>query len=203
MIAVLTGDIINSRKVNTRAWLPVLKKELASIGDTPRQWEIYRGDSFQVEVKDPTDALRIALLLKAAMRTLPGVDVRIAIGIGDKRFSGAKITESNGSAFVNSGEKYDQLKKEKQELAVKTPWPDFDDEYNLYLKLVLVAMKYWTQNTAVSVRMAMKNPGKSQELLGKSMKIKQNTVSTRLKRARYYEITEVLDRFKAKLEERL
>ncbi len=203
VISILTGDIINSRKVSTRVWLPVLKKELALMGDTPRNWEIYRGDSFQLEIKNAADALEAAMVIKVAIRALPGIDVRIAIGIGEKNFKAKKITESNGSAFVFSGERYEELKRDKLEMAIKSPWPDFDEEFNLYLKLVRVAMMYWTTNSAKTVRIAMKNPDKSQEDLGKLIKIKQNTVSSRLKRARYYELCEVLDRYKLKLSERL
>ena len=203
MIGVLTGDIVNSMKVNARAWIKVLRKELRQTGDTPKYWEIYRGDSFQAEVSDPANALDSAIQLKAAMRTLHGIDVRIAIGIGSKTFNSEKITESNGSAFVHSGEKYEELRSKKLEMAIKSPWADFDTEVNLYIKLLLVAMKYWTTISAESLHTAMKNPEKSQAELGKMMHVKQNAVSARLKRARYDEIMVVINRYKTLLSERL
>ena len=53
MIAILTGDIVNSREnINQASWLAPLKKLLNSFGKGPEQWEIYRGDSFQLEIKD-------------------------------------------------------------------------------------------------------------------------------------------------------
>ena len=52
MIAVITGDIINSKKMNPKAWLKPLKTELDTIGDTPKIWEIYRGDSFQAIINN-------------------------------------------------------------------------------------------------------------------------------------------------------
>jgi len=39
--------------------------------------------------------------------------VRMAIGIGGKSYSGDRITESNGEAFINAGEKFEELEKEK------------------------------------------------------------------------------------------
>ena len=199
MIAVITGDVINSRSTRSAAWLKVLKQELEELGNTPRKWEIYRGDSFQAEVKDPQAALLKAVKIKAALKSLNGIDVRIAIGIGDKTHSTKSITESNGSAFVNSGSLAEELKKRRLNLAVRSNMRGFDNEINLYLKLALLVMDRWTTNAAASVKMAMQFPDKSQAALGRMFGIRQNAVSTRLKRARYYEIMEVLDMYRNKL----
>ena len=201
MTSVITGDIINSKKSRTASWIKVLKKELGRWGDTPKQWEIFRGDSFQLEVKDTTQVLAIAIQLKAALRTLPGIDVRIAIGIGDKTYNAKVITESNGSAFVHSGELVEELKELKVNMAIRSGHNNFDKEMNLYLKLALVIMDGWTTNSAKTVYTAMLYPAKSQEELGKLLKVKQNAVSTRLKRACYYEIKEVIEMYQTKITE--
>src|SRR5687768_12105756 len=104
MISVITGDIINSKRIKPSTWLKALKKDLNSWGDTPKQWEIYRGDSFQLEIKNAADALTAAIQLKTTIKSLKGVDVRMAIGIGEKNHNARNITESNGSAFIHSGE---------------------------------------------------------------------------------------------------
>tara|TARA_B110000305_G_C19373082_1_gene605540 strand:- start:790 stop:930 length:141 start_codon:yes stop_codon:yes gene_type:complete len=46
MIAVITGDIINSRKGEVERWIGPLKETLNRYGVEPKNWEIYRGDSF-------------------------------------------------------------------------------------------------------------------------------------------------------------
>ena len=120
MIAVITGDVINSKKNAPRIWLTPLKKELNSIGKTPKIWEIYRGDSFQVVISKAEDALLVAMKLKASLKAVKGINVRMAIGIGKRTYNAAKVTESNGSAFVNSGEKFEMLKQQKQNLAIKS-----------------------------------------------------------------------------------
>ena len=52
MIAVITGDLIHSRKFkNPLEWMLPFKKLLSEIGLQPEVWEIYRGDSFQIVVK--------------------------------------------------------------------------------------------------------------------------------------------------------
>lgn len=199
MVCVITGDIINSKKNNPKAWLKPLKKELDTIGKSPKYWEIYRGDSFQVIVSDPKNALLTAIKIKATLKSIQGINVRMSIGMGSRTHNAPKITESNGSAFVHSGEKFETLKKEKQNLAIKSDWPIFDEEMNLYLKLSLIAMDNWTVNAAEIVKTAMENPGKLQEELGQIVGIKQNAISNRLKRAYYGEIMEVNEMYKSKL----
>jgi SatD family (SatD) len=199
MVAVITGDIINSKKVNPKKWLKPLKKELADIGITPKFWEIYRGDSFQVLLNKPENALQTTIKIKSALKSIRDVDARMAVGLGDITYNAPKITESNGSAFVHSGEKFEMLNKQKQNLAIKSDWTDFDSEMNLFLKLALIAMDNWTVNAAEIVNTALANPGKLQEELGKLLGIKQNAISNRLKRAYFDEIMEVNKMYIAKL----
>jgi|SRR5690606_14564270 len=201
MVCIITGDIINSKRNSPKVWLKLLKKELNVIGATPKVWEIYRGDSFQVIINDPGNALMVAIKIKAAMMSLSKVDVRMALGFGKRTHNAPKITESNGSAFVHSGEKFEMLNQEKQKIAVKSDHPSFDSEINLYLKLSLIAMDNWTANSAEIIKIAIENPNKSQEDLGKMLGIRQNAVSTRLKRAYYTEIMEVNQMFQTKLKE--
>jgi len=50
MISIITGDIINSRKLPSSIWLDGLKRILNAHGLQPKNWEIFRGDAFQLEV---------------------------------------------------------------------------------------------------------------------------------------------------------
>ena len=199
MVAVITGDIINSKKINPQKWLKPLKKELDTIGSSPKFWEIYRGDSFQLIITKPEDAVTTAIKIKATLKSISDMDARMAIGIGSRTHNAQKVTESNGSAFVHSGEKFEMLKKEKQNLAIKSDWPEFDKELNLFLKLSLIAMDNWTVNAAEIVKTIMENPDKLQQELGKIVGIKQNAISNRLKRAYYDEIMEINEMYKSKL----
>ena len=116
MIAVITGDITDSKKIDPKIWLKPLKKELDNIGSSPKFWEIYRGDSFQLIISKPEDALTTAIKIKATLKAIQDIDARMAIGIGSRTHNAPKVTESNGSAFVHSGEKFEMLKKEKQKV---------------------------------------------------------------------------------------
>ena len=64
MISVITGDIVNSRKAETRTWIKGLKEELSFFGKNPADWEIFGGDSFELRVNDPLQALLTALRIK-------------------------------------------------------------------------------------------------------------------------------------------
>jgi len=189
MISILTGDIINSRKISVETWLPVLKSALSSVGKE-QTWEIFRGDSFQLQTL-PEEALLHAIYLKASIRSIKNLDVRIAIGIGKAKFSAKKITESNGEAFIYSGEKLDELKEKGITLAIQSGWQDFDYEMNVSIRLALIAMDNWSQISAEMVKLSIENTGISQKELAELAKKSQSTVSEALKRARLNDILEL------------
>lgn len=199
MVCIITGDIINSKKHKPDTWLKVLKHELNKAGKSPKSWEIFRGDSFQVLLKKPEKALLFALSIKTALKSANNVNVRMALGLGDISYSTEKITESNGTAFSNSGEKFELLKQEKQNLSIKSGDELFDAEMNLYLKLSLIAMDSWSVNAAEAVKIALQNKDKSQEEMGKLLGITQSAVSNRLSRAYYEEIMEVNAMYQMKI----
>ena len=191
MIVILTGDIINSRKATSKKWMEDLKSIFQTIGKSPNDWEIYRGDEFQLEIKKIEDALLIAFQIKAFFKSI-NLDVRMSLGFGDKTHKTRKITESNGSAFIRSGETFETLKKQKLNLAVNSGNATFDEDLNLMLKLSLSFMDNWLQQSAEFVVVAIQNPKLSQEEIGVKLGINQAAVSRRQKRANY-ELVKELD----------
>lgn len=198
MISVITGDIINSRNTDAEKWLRPLKEALDEIGSSPKSWEIYRGDSFQAEITDPKNALQHVIDIKASVKQVKGIDVRLSIGIGDKTFDAPNITESNGDAFIRSGEAYELLSSGKQNIIVKSPDAAFDDEINLYLRLLLIAMDNWTPKSAEYVCMNLAGDLK-QEDIAKKLDITQSSVSERHKRAYMDEVRAVEERYREQL----
>ena len=69
MTSIITGDIIESQKVKTTDWIDDLKELLNHFGQEQNDWEIYRGDSFQIEIDDPKDALWAAIRIKAYLKS--------------------------------------------------------------------------------------------------------------------------------------
>ncbi|MEN3324347.1 transcriptional regulator [Mariniflexile soesokkakense] len=200
MTSVITGDIINSRKQkDPEVWINTLKKVLSYLSPETSFWELYRGDSFQIEISDYPTSFIAALYIKAAIKMIKGLDVRLAIGIGNKTFEGNDVTESNGDAFVFSGEVLETLKKEKQNLRIKTDNREINKELNLYFKLALITMDTWSVNSAEIVKLSIENPNALQSELGKLIGINQNAISNRQKRAHLEEILELNQMYKHKI----
>lgn len=184
MTSILTGDIINSRNSESVIWSTGLKKLLSQFGESPENWELYRGDEFQLEIKNPEDALLTAILIKAYLKTLK-LDARIGIGFGEKSHSSKKITESNGSAFINSGSIFETLKKEKITLALQSDSTDLNTDLNLKIQLALTFIDNWLVQAAELVLITIQNPKLSQEEIGEKLGINQAAVSRRRTRANY------------------
>jgi hypothetical protein len=197
MICIITGDIVGSRKIKD-SWLLSLKTALKIVSDQNSKWEIYRGDSFQVEV-EPENAIRAAAYLKASIRVNKPADVRMGIGIGDIKNKRKKLSESSGDAFVNSGAAFDSLKQAKVNLAIKTDSADFDEEINVLIKLSLISMDSWGVVAAEMVKLALENNNLLQSELAAISGRTQSSVSEALKRAHYAEIIEMDRLYRKKL----
>lgn len=196
MVAVLTGDIKNSTEHKTSEWLPLLKQALDRYGNEPSDWEIYRGDSFQLQT-EPEKALEAALYIKACLKQVRQMDVRIAIGLGEKTYNAEKITESNGEAFVYSGKGFENLKK--QNLAIKTSNANFDGHINLLLELALLTMDNWTPAISKTVKSAIENPEMNQRELASLLGKSQGNISEELKKAGFDEVQKMIEFYKTQL----
>lgn len=200
MISIITGDIIKSTQFsNPEIWLIPLKEALNKTGIDKKYWEVFRGDSFQIEVKNNENAFRIAIYIKACLKTVKGLDVRMAVGVGNKAFKGNTITESNGEAFQFSGDTLANLKKEKINLKIATRNLILNEELNLYFKLALILMDNWTVTSAETVKVALENDGALQTDMAQIFGISQDAVSKRLKRAYFNEIMELDAMYRRKI----
>ena len=200
MVSVITGDIIKSTQFsNPEIWLTPLRDALTLTGINKKYWEIFRGDSFQIEIKENENAFHMAIYIKACLKTAKDLDVRMAIGVGDKTFEGNTITESNGEAFQFSGDTLEELKKEKTNLKIKTRHVLLNEELNLYFKLALISMDNWTANSSEAIKIALENYGILQTDIAQALNISQDAVSKRLKRAYFNEIMELDKMYRRKI----
>jgi len=192
MTSIITGDIISSREIKSPdTWMGPLKNLFEQIGPYPAVWDIYRGDAFQLEIANPAEALWVALRIKALVKSKAGVGARMAIGIGNKDYTASRITESNGEAFILSGERYEKLKKEKTSLALETPWMEINRQLHVSIRLALIAVDSWSRSSAEFVTIRMDSPLLTQVQLAEKLGIRQSSVSARQKRAYYDEIMEL------------
>ncbi len=192
MVAIITGDIVNSKSRPASEWIPLLRTYFSQLGKTPADWEIYRGDEFQLRVS-PENALEIAIRIKAIVKTVKNLDVRIGIGLGNESFKGEGVSESNGTAYQRSGKSLELLKKDKNKLMIATANQDMDNTLNLLLKMALNFMDDWSTVSAEIVDLILEQPQASQKQIAEQLNIQQSAVSQRQKRARLDLVQELLD----------
>jgi hypothetical protein len=195
MIAIITGDIINSENHPSSQWIDLLMNYFNQFGASPMNWEIYRGDEFQLKVTE-RNALFTAIRIKAMLKTIKGLDVRMGIGIGLETYIGTGVTESNGPAYQRSGRNFETLKESKINLSIATGEAENDRTLNLMLRLALDFMDDWSVVSAEIVTLSLDYPHYSQKEIAQQLGIKQSAVSQRLKRARLDLVLDVLSYYK-------
>jgi len=204
MQTIITGDIVNSRSVDSEAWLNPLKKLFKEITQSEEDWDIFRGDSFQISV-NPEDAFRIAVIIKTAIKknSAKKIDVRMAIGIGENDNRVSKVSEATGQAFVYSGKLLDNLAQVDVHLGIKSPWKRIDEEFNMMFKLALIVLNSWTVNTSEVAHVLFKVPEITQTELAKKFGLAQSTINARIKRGSVYEIVELETYFRKRISEKI
>jgi hypothetical protein len=121
--AILTGDIIGSRKLSAKDLEAVFGhvRELWQTfgqhhgGAVVGTLEVFRGDGWQAALKEPALAVEAAVFLRATFRAQESdirVDSRIGIGVGRvEHLEADRLRESNGEAFQRSGGILEKLEK--------------------------------------------------------------------------------------------
>jgi len=123
IVAVLTGDLVNSEEKSSEV-VDQAMAQLEATAHTIAVWQShadlrftrFRGDGWQVLLKDPWLALRAALVLLARLRS-GGTDLssRISIGLGKIDSSGTTdLSDANGEAFVLSGRGLDEMARSQR-----------------------------------------------------------------------------------------
>src|SRR5699024_9797210 len=156
-------------------------------------------DEFQLKV-NPESALSTAIHLKATLKTMKKLDVRIGIGLGEENFSSSKITQSKGSAYSNSGRVFEFLKQQKTNLLIKSENEEFDQTINLMLTFALNFMDDWSPVSAETLAYVFQNPEASQKEIAHHFKISQSNVSQRLSRANLTLVSKFNAYFRSRIE---
>jgi hypothetical protein len=210
LYAIINGDVIGSTKMpekrresyleHLKKGFELLKKE-KSLG-VIRNFEMYRGDSFQGALDKPEKALRVALLLRSLSRRnqptkfrvntktkkiflnsgFEVTDLRLAVGIGTITKLTNKLMESDGDAFHRSGRLIDSMKKPGLNLAIDTPFEKLNKELEASWGLVDAVVNKWTASQAEVIYYSLM--GYSQiEIANTQLKTTPSAVNQRLKAA--------------------
>ena len=168
LYAVLTGDVVGfsdslySYKKIDRDYdfIEILHHKLTKVVNLITQeiqfpLEAFRGDSFQLVLTNPLDALSVALALRAALISgypFKGfkeikpkrLQLRIAIGLGTIEYLSSSASKSDGEAFRKSGPFLDSMKGKEARLSIITPWKSVNDEFDVETALIDTIMNKWT-----------------------------------------------------------
>ncbi len=213
MIAVLTADLTDS-SLYAEAFLNevinTLNREFAKLtreyGKEKVKFTIYRGDSFQGVIKEPHEALEIALQLKTAINQLhlkkkkkktaspKMADFKMAIGIGEQELERESIAESNGQAFQFSGRTLDEMKKENRKTRLMTAFPEINDEFDASFLLMDTVTERWSTASAEVVYFLLQQL-KEREV-AKELGISQSAVNQRKKAAGWEAVSVLLERYR-------
>ncbi len=213
MKAVVTADIINYTRLtpdNAGTVIDVINKLfnnpnlLSSVRTNLKaNLSIKRGDNVQVEISNPINALRVALLLKTAVnavnlspekkRNKPMVDIRIAIGIGVVDMQRSDVNISSGEAYEHSGRTLDTMKKSKRKLQIRTNNKQWNNEINTEFMLLEEIMRGWKITSAEVVFLSLL--GFKEKEIEAELGISQSAVNQRKSNAGWNGLEALLNRF--------
>ena len=197
-VAVLTGDIVRSSKLSGKD-RPRLHSAISTAADDlrrhfnaaiPYDIDVFRGDSWQLLVSDPRQALRVALYFRARLRSQfddAKVDTRIAIGIGGVDFlPESGVSTGDGDAFRRSGWAFEELGRSSRMAFSAAENARCID---VVVRLVDHPATYWTARQAYAVSQALF--GHTQEEIAESWvdrPITQQAVAQHLARAGWHAV---------------
>lgn len=211
MEAVISADIIGYSNLNGEQQNKVIasvKKLLNSLegvrDNLGNNFKIKRGDAVQVEIQNPKEALKIGLLLKATVtqitfetdtykRKRPIIDIRMAIGLGDITNKRPMVDESMGKAYSNSGRTLDEMKKPRTIFTLKSDNIGLNEELNVAFKLLDEILLSWNITSAELMYWLLM--GKTEIETAAKLNISQSAVNQRKKRAGWYGIEALLERY--------
>ena len=217
MIAVLSADLLASSsypKDLLEQVISALNREFNQLKKTSELdpgFKIFRGDSFQGIIYDPSEALLTALKFKTAINKLHlkerdsnkafkrEADLRMAIGIGTYDFKRDSIMESNGEAFQYSGRTLDEMKKENRKLKLMTSKPDINEEFDTSFYLFDTLADKWSTASAEVIYFLLK--GYKETEIANELDISQSAVNQRKKAAGWDAIEVLLSRYQKVISE--
>lgn len=212
--AVLTGDVVSSSKVKKsqkEQLSDTLKKSFSKIErftESPvyPAFEIFRGDSFQGVLGDPSQALKSAIHIRAMLRmnqpdkVTSNWDARIAVGIGTIDYLENNATEGDGTAYRNSGPALDEQRGDER-MTIRTPWDSVNNEMQTECALMDAIVAKWSPPQAEIIIKLL--DGMVQEAIAKELGISQAAVHYRTKSAGWFAVEKFLNRYHTLVKEKL
>lgn len=192
--AVLTGDVVKSTRYSGAR----LDSFFAALGESVMSWdgwgddlvaggpERFRGDGWQLVLRKPGSALRVALLLRAHMRAEGQLQTRIAIGAGPvEKLQPKRLAASSGEAFVRSGRCLEALRATRllDIDAGNLFASDLSATLHSIVGLCDALAANWTQRQAQILAIALRPDAPNQAGLGERLGISQQAIAGHYKKS--------------------
>lgn len=199
---VITGDIIESSAIQIK-YRDLLLESVRKVADElaviePIKIEFFRGDSFQMVVDGPENAMKIAVLLRAGLKSRTPKefkkpwDARLSLGVGTISYHANNIVVSDGEAFQYSGRELDGMGKRR--LVVKTRWGDVNEELQVSTAFADEVVSSWSVSQSQAAYQALLYNTSQKEIAHKFQKSAQN-ISKLLGAAKVNLIQMYIDRY--------
>ena len=195
--AVITGDIVNSTQLG-KGMEKKLKERIQQMFSTFK-FEFYRGDSFQVYIKEAQMALRLSLLCRtAAIGIVPegepvSTDVRISIGIGKVITPVRTLKTAKGEAFILSGRAFDEIARADKRLIISTGTPLANEGLQVLADYLNAIFNTMTPKQAMVIYELLR--GETQRAIAKKLKKTESTIHQRVISGHWPEIEILLKQY--------
>lgn len=206
MIAVLTGDIVNSTKMSKDTYSSVIKRLNALLQDVNDQFnangEIYRGDEFQIQYPNPVDALKSTLLLKLALHLATfsekPIQCTLSLAYGAHDIYADKPNTSSGAVFVASGRGLE--KTARGELSLKIDHACDEIELDLLTQFLNHNLNRLTKTQAQLLYQYIDNDFPDHKTMAVLTATTRQNISNRLSNIGAYLIKEYIENVNRKIE---
>lgn len=201
--AIITGDIVDSTRL-TLAEREAMLMRLESLPEVLSsvekiRMEIFRGDSFQIGIRDAEKSLKVALIIRSYLRshrvessgTL--MDARLALGIGTLDYESDTLSTSDGDAYRRSGRLLDSM--DKSRLEISTPWSGVNDELKLSTAFADDIISGWTQSQSRVVMLSLLGGAQPHYKIAAELGVSRQTVDKSLRLSKEELINAYLTRF--------
>ena len=206
--SIITGDIVNSTRIQSQeALISILNNTIRLINDKfPLRSDIFRGDSFQIELKNISQAMLTAVLIRAGLKSQTPEneknlwDARISIGIGELSYDSDNISTSTGEAYILSGHGLDNIGKDR--LVLHTRWKEIDEEFEVSTAFADNIISSWSKKQSEVMFENLLNDSTQTDIARKLQSSNQNI--GKLERAAKENLIRLyLDRFEKIISEKI
>ncbi len=205
--AVISGDIIGSSKLSPskRAELPDIMKQASNelrtfLGESiPLSVDIFAGDSWQLLVSDPGEALKAALFYRSSIivATEKKIDTRLVIAVGKVDFvPGERVSEGDGEAFRLSGRGLKEASKQHMQFVAEQC--DDCDLWDATFGLLDSIARRWTGKQAQAIAGALQGWSHAEIASHCKPPIERGSVTRLLAMANWHAIERVVEVFQLK-----